>query len=92
MTTDKKTSDKAKQPVHKLRAGGIEVSIWENEGQKGDFYTVSVRRSYKQGDEWKDSDNYAEDDLLRLAKLIEEADSWIIAHRRQQRASKKAAA
>jgi hypothetical protein len=89
---EKKNPEKAKQPVHKFRGGGIELSIWENQGDKGLFYSVTHRRSYKQGDEWKESDSYGEDDLLRLGKLIDEADSWIVAHRRQQRAGKKAAA
>jgi hypothetical protein len=90
--TSKPESGKARRPIHSISAGGIEVSIWENQGQKGTFYTVTHRRSYKQGDEWKETDSYGEDDLLRLSKLIDEADSWIAAHRRGQRAGKKSAA
>lgn len=89
---DMKTTEKARQPIHRVRGGAIELSIWENQGDKGPFYSVTHRRSYKQGDEWKESDSYGEDDLLRLAKLIDEADGWIVAHRRQQKAGKKAAA
>jgi len=93
MTDAKKPeSDKARRPIHSIPAGGIEVSIWENQGQKGTFYTITLRRSYKQGDEWKETGSYGEDDLLRLSKLIDEADGWIVAHRRRQRAGKKAAA
>jgi hypothetical protein len=80
----------AQKPVHKIPAGSLEVAIWLREGEKGPFYSVTARRRYKQGEEWKDSDSYGEDDLLRLAKLIEEADSWIVAQRRAQRASKAA--
>jgi hypothetical protein len=28
------------KPVHKLRDGAIEVSIWKNEGEKGPRYSV----------------------------------------------------
>lgn len=88
--SDKTQSEKPKKPAHKLRAGGIEVSIWKNEGANGVWYSITLRRSYKQDEEWKESDSYAEDDLLRLAKLIDEADSWIAAQRQQQRAQKVA--
>jgi hypothetical protein len=80
----------AQKPVHKIRSGAIEVAIWLQEGEKGPWYSVTMNRSYKQGEGWKQSDSYGEDDLLRLAKLIEEADSWIVAQRRAQRASKAA--
>ena len=66
---DKSKTDKAKKPVHTLRDGAIELLIWKNEGSKGPFFTVTHRRSYKQGDEWKESDQYGKDDLLPLAKL-----------------------
>jgi hypothetical protein len=81
-------ADKAK-PVHKLRSGAIEVSVWKNEGKNGTWYSVTHRRSYKQGDNWKDSDRYGEDDLLPLAKLLDLAHTWIISQppgRKQQAA------
>jgi hypothetical protein len=77
------------KPVQKLRDGAIEVAIWRNDGEKGPFYTVTHRRSYKVGEEWKDSDSYGTDDLLHLAKLFDLAHSWILAqqqHTKQQAA------
>ena len=88
--SDKSKSEKSKKPVHTLRDGAIELAIWRNDGDKGPFFSVTHRRSYKQGDEWKDSDSYSEDDLLRLAKMLYEADTWIVCQRRQQRAQKAA--
>ena len=76
MTTNSK-------PVHKYRVGAIEVAIWKNEGEKGPWFSVSHSRSYKQGDEWKESDRYGEDDLLTLVKLLDMAHSWIITQRQQ---------
>jgi hypothetical protein len=89
--SDKTKAEKAQKPVHKVRGGGIEVSIWKNEGANGVWYSVTLRRNYKQGEAWKESDSYAEDDLLRLAKLANEADTWIAGQRQQQRAQKVAA-
>ena len=62
----------------------IEVSIWKNEGQACSFYSVTHRRSYKQGDEWKESDSYGQDDLLTLAKLLDLAHTWILAQHQQR--------
>jgi hypothetical protein len=79
----------SKPPAHKLRDGAIEVAIWRNDGEKGPFYTVTHRRSYKVGEEWKDSDSYGTDDLLHLTKLLDMAHTWILSQ--QQHAKQQAA-
>lgn len=84
MTTEAKPSQK---PVHKIRSGAIEVAIWLNESEKGPWYSVTASRSYKQGDTWKQTDSYGADDLLLLAKLLDQAHSFIIS----QPAKKQAA-
>ena len=88
--SDKTTADKARKPVHKLRDGAIELAIWKNEGDKGAFFSVTHRRSYKQGDEWKESDSYGQDDLLTLAKLLDLAHTWILTQQQQQRSQQAA--
>ena len=40
------------QPVKTLRMAKVQVAIWENQGQKGPFHTVTVSRSYYDED-WK---------------------------------------
>jgi hypothetical protein len=70
-------SDKAK-PAHKIRYRALSVAIWKNDSDKGSFYTVTPCRSYKQGDQWRESDSFSEEDLLPLAKLIDRAHSWIV--------------
>jgi hypothetical protein len=80
------TSANAK-PVQKYRDGALEVAIWRRDGEKGPFYTVSMSRSYKQGEHWKQSDSYAADDLLPLAKLLDQAHSWIKSNPPKQQAA-----
>lgn len=65
-------------PVHKLRCGALEVAVWQKESDKGPWYTVTMSRSYKQGEAWKQSDSFGDDDLLLLAKLLDQAHTWII--------------
>jgi hypothetical protein len=65
------------QPVHKIRIGLLNVAIWKNESQTGVWYSVTPSRSYQKGEEWKESDSYGFDDLLTIAKLVDQAHSWI---------------
>ena len=39
------------QPAHKIRIGVLQVTIWRNHGEKGNWYSVIPSRSYKQGDD-----------------------------------------
>jgi hypothetical protein len=71
------------QPAHKLRMGVLQVTIWRNHGEKGNWYSVNPSRSYKQGDEtWKETDSLGFDDLLTMAKLLDQAHTWIM-HQQQ---------
>ena len=57
-------------PVFKARAGGMQVSVWENKGEHGTFKTCSLRRSYKVKEEWKDETiNLRVNDIAK-AKLV----------------------
>jgi hypothetical protein len=76
------------KPAHKIRSGALTVTIWKKDSEKGPWYSVTPSRSYKQGEEWKESDSYGGDDLLLLAKMIDQAHSWI---QDQQQADRKAA-
>jgi hypothetical protein len=78
------------KPVHKLRDGAIEVAIWRNEGEKGPWYSVTATRSYKQGEEWKQSDSFGQDDLLALAKLLDLAHTWMLTQHEQARGQQAA--
>jgi hypothetical protein len=76
------------KPANKFRDGGLTVTIWKNEGEKGPWYSVQTTRSYKQGEEWKESDSFGFDDLLPMAKLLDLAHTWILT---QQQAGRQAA-
>jgi hypothetical protein len=71
------------QPAHKIRSGTLQVTIWRNHGEKGNWYSVIPSRSYKQGEEtWKETDSLNADDLLPMAKLLDLAHTWIM-HQQQ---------
>jgi hypothetical protein len=81
------------QPAHKIRIGVLQVTIWRNKGEKGNWYSVIPSRSYKQGDDaWKETDSMGFDDLLTLAKLLDLAHTWILHQMEADRKAKKDAA
>ena len=80
------------QPAHKFRDGVLQVTIWRNSGEKGNWYSVVPSRGYKKGDSWKETENLREDDLLSMSKLLSEAHSWIVAAKRADAKARKASA
>ena len=63
----------ADKPVKKFRVGFVAAAVWKN----GDFYNVTLSRSYKDGEDWKDTDNLGAGDLLNAAKVLERAEAFI---------------
>jgi hypothetical protein len=70
-----------KAPVHEIRIGFIRAAIWEQNTQDSSWHNVTFSRRYKDGNEWKSSDSYSRDDLLMLAKVADQAHTWICEQR-----------
>jgi len=64
-------------PIHTVRHRNIKAAIWRNQTEKGDMYNVTVSRSYREGEEWRDSHSFGYDDLMNLAKVLYDAHSHI---------------
>ncbi len=72
----------ANRPIHTIRYGALRAAIWRNAVDNGNAsrptYSVTFSRSYKDGDgNWKDSVSFGPDDLLLVAKVADEAHTWI---------------
>ncbi|MBN2560179.1 MAG: hypothetical protein JXQ75_04550 [Phycisphaerae bacterium] len=65
------------QPVHEIRLGRIKAIFWSNNAEHGVRHSVQVRRLYKDGEEWKESDSFGRDDLPVVAKVLDMAHTWI---------------
>lgn len=59
----------------------IEAAVFRNEVDNGDSsftaYSVSLQRSYKDGETWKDTRSLRRDDLLVASHLLQRAYAWI---------------
>ncbi len=65
------------QPIHEIRMGAIKATIWENQTSAGVRNNVTVSRIYKDGEEWKQTESFGRDDLQLLAKIVDQAHTWI---------------
>ncbi len=67
------------QPTHEIRLGLIKATVWQNKTEAGVRYNTTFSRLYKTEDKWESSESFGRDDLLLLAKVADQAHSWICA-------------
>jgi len=64
------------KPEQKFRAGSVTATIWGKEikieGRKDlvTVYNTEFAKSYKDGEEWKKTNNYNRDDLVKLQVVL----------------------
>ena len=64
------------KPVKSFRLRGISASVFENTAKTKDrevtFHKVSLQRTYRDGDEWKNTTSFGRDDLPIARLLLEQ--------------------
>jgi hypothetical protein len=63
-----------RKPDVKFRLGSITAAVWRNDQN---FYGVTLQKSYKEGDTWKNTQSLSHGDLLNAAKVLERAENYI---------------
>lgn len=76
--TNKPATETTNKPIHEIRVNGIRATIWANQTEKGVRYNTTFERSYKDGEDWKNTDSYGREDLLVMAYIAKEAFRWIV--------------
>jgi len=77
------------RPVHTIRYGGCEAAIWKNSSEGRDFFSVTLRKSWRdEKNEWHDSETFMSSDLPTLAKAVNDAHSWIAWQERRAESEK----
>ena len=66
-----------KRPIQTIRRGYVEAAIWQNKTDNGPMYNVTFSRTYKDGEELKNSSSFGIGDLFRVARLALLADDYI---------------
>jgi hypothetical protein len=81
-------SASGKPPVKTFRLGRLKAAVWENETSNGIFYGVTFSRSYQdEAKTWHDTDSYGRDDLPLVAKLADQAHTYIFERLEEHRAA-----
>ncbi len=65
------------KPAHEIRNGGIKVTIWLNDDQGKTRHSLNVSRSYKVGEEWKQTTSFHKSHLPKLIEALDQAAQWI---------------
>lgn len=65
------------QPAHKIRLGRVKATIWANQTEQGIRHSVVIRRLWKDGNDWRESDSFGRDELPLVCKVADMAHSWI---------------
>ena len=71
------TAQNHNKPVHTIRHGAISASIWRQDTEKGPMFNVTFQRTYKEGEEWKNSTSFGRNNLLLLSLMAARAFEWI---------------
>jgi len=67
-----------KLPVKTFRLGRIKAAVWENETDQKKFFNVTFARTYMdEARNFHDTDSFGRDDLPLVAKLADQAHSFI---------------
>ena len=67
---------KTVQPEKKFRMGGVVATVWKNkqknkEGKEFEVYSINIDRTYKDGDEFKQTSSYKVNDLHKVVRVAE---------------------
>jgi hypothetical protein len=63
----------ANQPAAKFRLGNVTATVWLN----NQHYNTVLSKSYKDGDEYKDTDQLGTGDLMNAVRVLQRAEEWI---------------
>jgi len=79
-------------PVKTFRLGRIKAAVWENEADDRKYYNVTFARTYL-GEDKKlhDADSFGRDDLPLVAKLANDAHSFIFERLAEQKTESQTA-
>jgi hypothetical protein len=61
------------QPAAKFRLGYVTATVWQNDQH---FNTV-LTKSYKDGDEWKETDQLGTGDLMNAVRVLQRSENYI---------------
>lgn len=82
MKKKNETTAEAKRPVHSVKIGAVRCSVFlnRNAATGREFPSAVISRTYKSGDDYKDSNSYSLKNLSLLEAVASSAKNWIKAN------------
>ena len=65
------------KPVHSIKLGTIEISLWLSENELGRIYRLSAYRLYKDNSSWGKSRYFTQFDLPLLLQGLQQCQEWL---------------
>ena len=65
------------KPAWAHRIEDIRVAVWANQSNGGVWMNATITRSYKDGDQWKETTTFRRRDLPIVRVLADMAHDWI---------------
>src|SRR5579863_5753056 len=58
------------RPAATFKQGGVEVSVWRNQTEKGEMFNTTIRNSYKDeaSGQWKETTSFSPTDLAVVSQ------------------------
>jgi hypothetical protein len=78
---EKTMTNEMKKPVFKHKVGVVNVSLFENRSDRGPWYSLTLDRVYKRGDEFKRTSSFPEQELENVKLAVERACEYIAQRR-----------
>ena len=70
-----------RKPEKKFSCGPVSASIWAKtktvEGENVKFFSVTITKAYKEGEDWKYTNSFNIEDLLKVALVATEAYKYV---------------
>lgn len=61
------------KPVKEFRVGSVKAAVWKNDGN----LSVTLQKSYKDGEEWKNTSTLFHGDVVCAIKALERAEQFL---------------
>jgi len=73
------------KPLKECRLGRVKAVVWANDADGGTRYSVQLRRIFKRdgSEDWEQTDSFNRDDLPLVAKVADQAHSFIFEQMQQ---------
>ena len=65
--------DRGNQPAAKFRIGYVTATVWQNDR----FFNVEVSKSYKDGEDWKETGSLGHGDIMNAVQVLKRAEQFI---------------